>query len=124
MNPSLQSAGSLRTASLRQIRLPVSDLERSLRFYRGTLGLEMVWLTEVEASLRCGAVDLTLVRSPSRRGDCRLELLVTDPGERDMLRARLLASAAPAALRPEPGPEPGSVMIVDPDGNEIVVKML
>ncbi len=43
------------------IRLPVSDLEAGLSFYRDALGHELIWRTETSAGLRLAEDDTELV---------------------------------------------------------------
>lgn len=114
---------TVRTATIRHLRLGVVDLTRSLRFYREILGLELIWRTESEAAVRCGQADLILSLSSLRRPACRIEIAVADPEERIALRERLELLAVPSFLHAEPGPGPGTILLLDPDGHEIVIEV-
>ena len=120
--PRIDSTGILRTAELRHVRLPVRVITSSLRFYSELLGLELIWMTEREAALRCGRVDIVLCACSRRASCCRLELHVEDASEREALRRRLAGRAVRSFLRAEPGPKPGSILLLDPDGHEVVIE--
>ena len=62
------------------VRLPVSDLESGLSFYRDNLGLELIWRTEDSAGLRLPHDESEIVLYTGDRGE-EIDLLVESADE-------------------------------------------
>jgi len=62
------------------VRLPVSDLESGLSFYRDNLGLELIWRTEDSAGLRLPHDASEIVLYTGDRGE-EIDLLVESADE-------------------------------------------
>ena len=62
------------------VRLPVSDLESGLSFYRDNLGLELIWRTEDSAGLRMPHDESEIVLYTEDRGE-EIDILVDSADE-------------------------------------------
>ena len=63
---SADSMGRPRVEGLRHVALFVTDLERSLKFYRDVMGMELEWMPDPDnAYLTSGSDNLALHRRPS-----------------------------------------------------------
>jgi catechol 2,3-dioxygenase-like lactoylglutathione lyase family enzyme len=82
--------GPLADARLLQITLPARDLDRSVAFYTGTLGVKLLFRVKGAAFLDAGGVRLRLEESQTMAPTGSVELYWDDPG---------LARMAPLAAR-------------------------
>jgi len=103
------------------ITMAVRDLERSLIFYRGVLGLELAARWPDGAYLRGGALWLTLlfdaeVRRGPRPEYSHVAFTVDDEDLPDFLER---VEVAGAQLWQDDYTEGASVYIVDPDGHKL-----
>jgi len=99
------------------VRLPVSDLESGLSFYRDKLGLEMIWRTEDSAGLRLPNDESEIVLYTDDRGE-EIDILVESADE----AARSFESAGGAVVVQPFDIKIGRCVVVkDPWGNELVL---
>lgn len=82
--------GPLADARLMQITLPAKDLDRSVAFYRDTLGVKLLFRVGGAAFLDAGGVRLRLEKSDVSAPTGSVELYFDDPG---------LSRAGPLAAR-------------------------
>lgn len=92
--------------------LPVQDLERSIEFFRRTLGFEVDWKTaEVCSVVRDGCSIMLQRRVDDSRGTVWIGL------EDDSLYAGLAEAGAVVIQAPTKRPWAYEMKIADPDGN-------
>lgn len=98
--------------------VPVTDIERSLRFYRDLLGFEVQFTNGEPVSfavLKQGSAELHLVVQSGKTGSLHAHLMVDDL---DVVFERL--QRAGATIRQPPQIQPWGlrdIVIADPDGN-------
>ncbi len=99
------------------VRLPVSDLESGLSFYRDKLGLEMIWRTEDSAGLRLPNDESEIVLYTDDRGE-EIDITVESADE----AARSFESAGgEVVVQPFDIRIGRCVVVKDPWGNELVL---
>ena len=99
------------------VRLPVSDLESGLSFYRDRIGLELIWITEESAGLKMPDDDSEIVIYTESRGE-EIDLLVDSADD----AARSFESAGGEVVVPPFDIRIGRCVVVkDPWGNELVL---
>lgn len=99
------------------VRLPVSDLESGLAFYRDRIGLELIWVTEESAGLKMPDDDSEIVLYTESRGE-EIDILVdsADDAARSFEYAGGEVVVQPFDIRI------GRCAVVkDPWGNELVL---
>ncbi|MEO8456849.1 MAG: VOC family protein [Chloroflexota bacterium] len=99
------------------LRLPVSDLEEALRFYRDRLGHELIWRTETGAGLRLPESNAELVLQTERAG------AETDISVEDVASAvERFVAAGGSVVAPPFAIQIGMCAVVrDPFGNVLVL---
>ena len=99
------------------VRLPVSDLESGLAFYRDGIGLELVWVTEESAGLKLPEDDSEIVIYMESRGQ-EVDILVDSADD----AACSFESAGGEVVVPPFDIRIGrGVVVADPWGNELVL---
>lgn len=99
------------------VRLPVSDLESGLAFYRDGIGLELIWITEESAGLKMPEDDSEIVLYTERRGE-EIDIMVDSADE----AARSFESAGgEVVVQPFDIRIGRCVVVKDPWGNELVL---
>ncbi len=99
------------------VRLPVSDLESGLAFYRDRIGLELIWVTEDSAGLKMPEDDSEIVLYTESR-DEEIDILVESADE----AARSFESAGgEVVVQPFDIRIGRCVVVKDPWGNELVL---
>ena len=99
------------------VRLPVSDLESGLAFYRDGIGLELIWITEESAGLKMPEDDSEIVLYTENRGE-EIDILVDSADE----AARSFESAGGEVVVQPFDIKIGRCTVVkDPWGNELVL---
>ncbi|MBC8498269.1 VOC family protein [Candidatus Bathyarchaeota archaeon] len=99
------------------VRLPVSDLESGLSFYRDNLGLELIWRTEDSAGLRLPNDESEIVLYTEDRGE-EIDITVESADE----AARSFESArGEVVVQPFDIGIGRCVVVKDPWGNELVL---
>jgi len=99
------------------VRLPVSDLESGLAFYRDMIGLELIWITEESAGLKMPNDDSEIVLYTERRGE-EIDILVDSADD----AARSFESAGGEVVVQPFDIRIGRCAVVkDPWGNELVL---
>jgi len=99
------------------VRLPVSDLDSGLAFYRDGIGLELIWVTEESAGLKLPEDDSEIVIYTESRGQ-EIDILVDSADD----AARSFESAGGEAVVPPFDIRIGRCVVVrDPWGNELVL---
>jgi len=99
------------------IRLPVSDLESGLAFYRDRIGLELIWVTEESAGLKMPEDDSEIVLYTESRGE-EIDILVDSADD----AARSFESAGGEVVVQPFDIRIGRCAVVkDPWGNELVL---
>ena len=94
--------------------LPVQDLERSIEFFRRTLGFDVDWKTSEVCSVMRDGCSIMLQRSnDGSRGTVWIGL------EDDSLYAELARSGAVVIQAPTKRPWAYEMKIADPDGNTL-----
>ena len=111
---------------LGQIHVSVTDLDRSVAFYRDVLGIELLFRVPGQpmAFFRSGDVRLYLgvPESPEFRTRCVLYFRVTDiETERDRLVDAGLAVEAPHVVHRDGATELWMAALTDPDGHHVVL---
>lgn len=113
------------TLRLGPVELTVTDLERSLRFYEGPLGLWLHWQERGRAGLGGGAGDvLVLVEEPAARPAGRhaglYHVALLHPSRAELARAalRLLRTRTAVYGASDHGTHE-AIYLPDPDGNEL-----
>lgn len=110
---------------LRYVILFVSDLDRSIRFYRDVLGLTLLSEDRDQVELETGSLGLTLHQarwdapqhhSPTRAGSVRLGLHVDDV---DVVHTRLTEARCLCLSPPERRGEVIMALYEDPDGHHL-----
>jgi methylmalonyl-CoA/ethylmalonyl-CoA epimerase len=108
-----------------QIAVTVSDLERSVAFYRDSLGMAFLFNAGTMAFLQCGTVRLLLGTpepgKPISNGGTILYLKVHDL---DAAHARLVAGGVSSVQSPQriakmPDHDLWLAIVSDPDGNPV-----
>lgn len=116
--------------SLGYVMVFVSDMARSVGFYRGTLGLELRFESDEWTEFETGATTLALHRGGAasgqgeaaghRAGECSLEFLVADIAKTAAeLESRGMRFARPPMRRENEGVIRG--VCLDPDGLRISI---
>jgi len=99
------------------IRLPVSDLESGLAFYRDRIGLELIWITEESAGLKMPEDDSEIVLYTESRGE-EIDIMVESADD----AARSFESAGgEVVVQPFDIRIGRCVVVKDPWGNELVL---
>jgi predicted enzyme related to lactoylglutathione lyase len=99
------------------VRLPVSDLESGLVFYRDRIGLELIWVTEESAGLKMPEDDSEIVLYTESRGE-EIDILVDSADD----AARSFESAGGEVVVQPFDIRIGRCAVVkDPWGNELVL---
>ena len=99
------------------VRLPVSDLESGLAFYRDGIGLELIWITEESAGLKMPEDDSEIVLYTERRGE-EIDIMVDSADE----AARSFESAGgEVVVQPFDIRIGRCVVVKDPWGSELVL---
>lgn len=99
------------------VRLPVSDLESGLAFYRDRIGLELIWVTEESAGLKMPEDDSEIVLYTESRGE-EIDILVDSADD----AARSFESAGGEVVVQPFDIRIGRCAVVkDPWGNELVL---
>jgi len=99
------------------VRLPVTDLESGIAFYRDRIGLELIWITEGSAGLKMPEDDSEIVIYTENRGE-EIDLLVDSADD----AARSFESAGGEVVVPPFDIMIGRCAVVkDPWGNELVL---
>lgn len=99
------------------VRLPVSDLESGLAFYRDRIGLELIWVTEESAGLKMPDDDSEIVLYTESRGE-EIDILVDSADD----AARSFESAGGEVVVQPFDIRIGRCAVVkDPWGNELVL---
>ncbi|HKB15558.1 MAG TPA: VOC family protein [Planctomycetota bacterium] len=120
--------GGLRAPALTHLAIPVRDVGRSLRFYRGTLGMTVAWREPGMVDLRAGpwadGFDLTLSEAP--RADGRSSPIHFGwrlPSAREVGRweARLRSAGVTIEARRRERDGGTGIYFRDPDGYELEV---
>lgn len=94
--------------------LPVRDLDRSIEFFRSTLGFDLEWKTPEVCSVARDGCSIMLQRSSNgSRATVWIGL------EDDSLYAKLTASGATVLQAPTRRPWAYEMKIADPDGNTV-----
>ena len=120
--PAAAEPGPLAEARLTQITLPVKDLDRSIAFYRDTLGLKFLFVAGGAAFLDVGGVRLRLEKNATVVPSGAVEIYFSDPG---MSRVRPLTDRGVKFLGPPetvqrlPAADVKLAEFTDPDGNAI-----
>jgi lactoylglutathione lyase len=107
---------------LAEVVLYVSDMERAIRFYRDTIGLELDLESESWTTFRTGACTLALHLVEERRpgvGEPDPTFVVTDAAAE---RERLAAAEVMVTEIREPVPGVRVFDVRDPDGNRISIE--
>ena len=103
------------------VAIEVSDLERSMKFYRDLLGLEARWSKDADwANLKLGNDDLSLVKkSPGQIHPPHFGFRVKSREELKAAHEKL--STAGVSVEPISGHRDGSISFYfrDPDGNHL-----
>jgi catechol 2,3-dioxygenase-like lactoylglutathione lyase family enzyme len=103
------------------VTLTVSDLERAVRFYEGTLGLSKKYQFGDYAGFECGGVEIGVKTwgscEPPRRGEPCIDLAVHNLDE----AYKTLPSSGVEFLKPPEDAQWGARIAVfrDPDGNTL-----
>lgn len=113
---------------LRYLILFVSDIDRSVAFYRDLLGMKLREESRASAELDAGTVTLALHLAhvdpkcrhhpPMLAGSCRLGFYVDDL---DQTHARLLRAGVPCLSPPESQFDLRVALYEDPDGNQFTL---
>lgn len=99
------------------VRLPVSDLESGLAFYRDRIGLELIWITEDSAGLKMPEDDSEIVLYTENRGE-EIDILVDSADD----AARCFESAGgEVVVQPFDIRIGRCVVVKDSWGNELVL---
>lgn len=99
------------------VRLPVSDLESGLVFYRDGIGLELIWITEESAGLKMPEDDSEIVLYTEDRGE-EIDILVESADE----AARSFESAGgEVVVQPFDIRIGRCIVVKDPWDNELVL---
>lgn len=121
----------MKLAILDYVVLVVADLDRSLAFYTGTLGLPLQYRAEKYAQIHAGTTRLSLYTRDAMQETLGAELAPASPSapafelgfkvrDCDAAFAELVAAGAPAATRPTTRPwGQRTAYVRDPDGNLI-----
>lgn len=105
---------------LRSIHIPVADVNESIKFYADVLGLQLKFQDEDRyAALRCGEIDLVLVRlddaeSPNLALAVKTSNLPTAIDE-------VQQGGATLARAPRDGAHETRALIKDPAGHDVVL---
>ncbi|WP_293382046.1 VOC family protein [Phenylobacterium sp.] len=119
-----EAAGPLTDVQLMQITLPAKDLDRSIAFYQGVLGVRLLFRVPGAAFLDAGGVRLRLERSDAHAPTGAVELYFSDPG---LARAKPLADRGVRFLGPPETVQHLATTDVqlleftDPDGNALAL---
>jgi len=117
-------AGSLADARLLQITLAVTDLDRGVAFYSGTLGLKPLFRVDGAAFLDAGGVRLRLEKGDKPAATGAIELYFDDPG---LSRAGPLAARGvkflgpPETVQRKAATDVQLLEFTDPDGNALAL---
>jgi catechol 2,3-dioxygenase-like lactoylglutathione lyase family enzyme len=117
-----EAPGPLATAKLVQITLPVKDLDRSVAFYRDTLGLKLLGVGKTAAFLDASGFRLRLEKSDTALPSSAVEIYFNDPG---MSRLKPLGERGvkfigpPETVQRLPAADVQLAEFTDPDGNAI-----
>lgn len=113
--------------ALNQIHLSVTDLDRSVAFYRDVLGIPLLFQVPGQpmAFFASGQVRLYLGR-PERPELATRCMLYFDVDDIDAEHARLVAAGVPPAGAPHPVHRDGTTVLwmsffTDPDGHHVVL---
>jgi predicted enzyme related to lactoylglutathione lyase len=99
------------------IRLPVSDLEAALAFYRDRLGHELVWRSERSVGLRLPDTDAEIVLHTEEQGQ-EIDLKVESA---DAAAARFVEAGGTILVPPFDIQIGRCVVVADPWGNPLVL---
>jgi catechol 2,3-dioxygenase-like lactoylglutathione lyase family enzyme len=120
--------GALRAPAVSHLAIPVRRLARSIRFYRGVLGMEIAWhhrgMADLRAGRRTSGFDLTLTQD--RRADGRASPIhfgwrLASPREVGRWETRLRAAGVRIEGRRAEGDGGLGIYFRDPDGYELEV---
>ena len=115
MTQPTQPPGLLRKVDC--VQLPVPDLEGGLAFYRGRLGHELLWRTEIAAGLRLGDSDTELVLQ-IQRPQPEVDFLV---GSVDQAATQLTQAGGRVVVEPFDIPVGRVAVVADPFGNPLTI---
>ncbi|MBS0360837.1 MAG: VOC family protein [Proteobacteria bacterium] len=116
--------GPLASARLMQITLPAKDLDRSVAFYDGVLGVKLLFRVKGAAFLDAGGVRLRLEQSGTPAPTGAVELYFDDPG---LSRAKPLAARGvrfvgpPETVQHLATTDVQLLELTDPDGNALAL---
>ncbi len=114
----------LGTARLENIVFLVSQLDRTVAFYRDALGLEVELIDSHDGALataQAGAVTLVFIPQPAKVGDSPIPVFSIDGGIDDCLDA-LVARGVEITTPVSTAPDGGLTFdFLDPDGNGLSV---
>ena len=116
--------GPLTGARLMQITLPAKDLDRSVAFYAGTLGVKLLFRVKGAAFLDAGGVRLRLEESQIGAPTGSVELYWDDPG---LTRVAPLAARGvrfigpPETVQRLKASDVKLAEFTDPDGNALAL---
>jgi predicted enzyme related to lactoylglutathione lyase len=99
------------------LRIPVSDLEAGLAFYRDRLGHHLIWRTPTSAGLRMPDTDAELVIHTERK-DIETDLLVSSADE---AAVRIVEAGGSVVVQPFDIPIGRCAVVQDPWGNRLVL---
>jgi lactoylglutathione lyase len=99
------------------IRLPVSNLDEALAFYRDRLGHELVWRSERSAGLRMPDTDTEIVLHTEEHGQ-EIDLKVESA---DAAAARFVEAGGTVLVPPFDIQIGRCVVVADPWGNPLVL---
>jgi predicted enzyme related to lactoylglutathione lyase len=105
-----------------EVVLYVRDMERAIRFYRDTIGLELDFESDHWTTFRTGACILALHATDQRepgKGEPDPTFLVTDADEE---HARLAAAGVEVTEIREPAPGVRVFDVQDPEGNRLSIE--
>jgi len=120
-----EGAGPLADAPLMQITLPVKDLDRSIAYYQGVLGVRLQFRVGAAAFFDAGSVRLRLEKSEAATPPTgAVELYFDDPG---LARAKPLAERGvkfigpPETVQHLANADVQLLEFIDPDGNALAL---
>jgi predicted enzyme related to lactoylglutathione lyase len=117
----------LARSSVAQILIPVTDLERAVRFYRETLGLPFLFQAPPQmAFFQCGGLRLLVGVPPAdqprtRSATVYFRIADIQAVQAELARRGVAFSAAPHAVHKTPASELWLAEFSDPDGNNLAL---